>query len=70
MLVRADDMSDTRLAGHRGPTCCCVCVLQVESLLEQLDQKFDDMSTQILDRSMSPVFRASLRAILGSYLSQ
>lgn len=34
---------------------CCVCVFQVESLLEQLDQKFDDMSTQILDRSTSPV---------------
>ena len=28
-------------------------VPQVESLLEQLDQKFEDMSSQILDRSTS-----------------
>ena len=29
---------------------------QVETLLEQLDAKFDDMSTQILDRSMFVTF--------------
>ncbi len=37
-----------------GWLCGAPC-LQVESLLEQLDQKFDDMSSQILDRSTSPL---------------
>lgn len=36
-------------------------ILQVESLLEQLDQKFEDMSSQILDRSMFiPPFQSSV----------
>jgi len=31
----------------------CSTTFQVETLLEQLDTKFDDMSSQIIDRSAS-----------------
>lgn len=37
----------------------------METLLEQLDIKFDDMSTQILDRSLSIFFFISFHFVYG-----